>query len=44
MSSNIIPTIPNPIYSLVMNMYGIKAHRSCFEEKLHQYLEVKANE
>lgn len=28
----------------IVDLYGIKAHRSCFEKKLHQYLEVKANE
>ena len=28
----------------IVDLYGIKAHRSCFEKKLHQYLEVKPNE
>jgi len=28
----------------IVDLYGTKAHRSCFEKKLYQYLEVKANE
>ena len=28
----------------VVDLYGMKAHRSCFGKKLYQHLEVKVNE